>query len=93
MTLNTSCFTSYPAAAESCDELYIVQEKATGLDFRTFALDLRRMIRFFGLEIWRFRGQYSAGKTKSERERERERERACESESERERERERESEQ
>ncbi|OLP91891.1 P2X receptor A [Symbiodinium microadriaticum] len=28
MTLNTSCFTSYPAAAESCDELYIVQEKA-----------------------------------------------------------------
>ena len=63
------------------------------MDFRTFALDLRRMIRFFGLEIWRFRGQYSAGKTKSERERERERERACESESERERERERESEQ
>ena len=35
MTLNTSCFTSYPAAAaESCDELYIVQEKAADSDFR-----------------------------------------------------------
>ena len=27
MTLNTSCFTSYPSAAQSCDELYIVQDK------------------------------------------------------------------
>ena len=28
MQLNTSCFTSYPSAAASCDELYIVQDKA-----------------------------------------------------------------
>jgi len=28
LTLNTSCFTSYPSAATSCDELYKVEEKA-----------------------------------------------------------------